>query len=171
MQNLKLNQLLKATLKQTGRSSFAWNFNLEFLAKNFELITEWQTRHGLFGGRSRFLFPEYSNHVFLGSNTLSMLKICPANHGYGHDIFALRGNSDNPERNHWIYEDPDLTEEFAKYSVDFLANYDGVHTLLKNRAEVYNGATIPVINHERKEKATGEVAPGHLHHNWRFRNQ
>ena len=168
VQNPKLNRLLKAAVRQTSRSSFSWKFNMRFFAENLESLTEWQVRHGLFSGRSRFLFPEYSNHVFLGSNTLSMLKICIANKGYSEDIFALRGNSDNPERNHWIYEEPELSEDFAKYSVDFLARYDGVHTLLMNRSEVYNGTTIPSINYERKEKATGEYAPAHFHHNWRF---
>lgn len=168
VQSPKLNTLIKNAVRQTGRSSFTWNFNMDFVAKNLECLTEWQVHHGLFAGRSRFLFPEYSNHVFMGSNTLSMLKICTANHGYGEDIFALRTASDNPERNHWIYEEPELAEDFAKYSVDFLAHYDGVHTLLKNRTEVYNGTTVPCINHERKEKATGEYAPAHFHHNWRF---
>lgn len=170
VQNPKLNQLIKNSIKQTGRSTFQWNFNMPFIAENLECLTEWQVKHGLFTGRSRFLFPEYSNHVFLGSNTLSMLKICISNQGYGQDIFALRGDSDNPEHNHWIYEQPELVEEFTKYSVDFLAKYDGVHTLLKNRSDVLEGSAIPVINYERKEKATVETVPGHYHHNWRFQN-
>lgn len=168
VQNPKLNRLIKSCVKQTGRSTFQWTFNLPFIAKNFELLTEWQVRHGLFTGRSRFLFPEYSNHVFLNSNTLSILKICISNQGYGDDIFALRNENDNPEHNHWVYEDPELSDEFAKYSVDFLAKYDGVHTLLKNRTEVVNRTAIPCIPHERVEKLTGEYAPAHYHHNWRF---
>lgn len=168
VQNPKLNKLIKNSVKQIGRSSFQWTFNMPFISENFDLITEWQVRHGLFTGRSRFLFPEYSNHVFLNSNTLSILKICISNQGYGNDIFALRNGNDNPEHNHWIYEDPQFFDEFAKYSVDFLANYDGVHTLLKNRSEIYNRTTIPSIAHERKERMTGEYAPPHFHHNWRF---
>lgn len=171
VQSPKLNRLIKSAVKQTGRSTFQWTFNLSFIAEHFECLTEWQVRHGLFTGRSRFLFPEYSNHVFLNSNTLSIYKICVKNNGYGDDIFALRNNSDNPEKNHWIYEEPELSDEFAKYSVDFLANYDGVHTLLKNRSEVVNRTAIPSINHERKEKSTGEYAPGHFHHNWRFHDK
>ena len=134
-QNPKLNNILKNSVKQTGRSTFQWNFNLPFVSHNLELLMNWEVRYGLFTGRSRFLFPEYSNHVFLNSNTLSIVKICISNQGYGSDIFALRNNTDNPEHNHWIYEDAELTNEFAKYSIDFLANYDGVHTLLKNRNE------------------------------------
>jgi len=168
VQNPKLNKILKNCLKQVGRSTYQWTFNMPFLAQNFEALNEWQVRHGLFTGRSRFLFPEYSNHVFLNTNTLSILKICPSNQGYGEDIFALRNYNDNPEHNHWIYEDPELSNEFAKYSVDFLARYDGVHTLLKNRTDLVNGTTIPTISRERSDKFAGEYAPAHFHHNWRF---
>lgn len=168
VQNPKLNRLIKACVKQIGRLSFQWTFNLPFLINHFEQLTEWQTGHGLFTGRSRFLFPEYSNHVFLSSNTIAMRKTCISNHGYGEDIFALRGNSDNPEHNHWIYENAELADEFAKYSADFLANYDGVHTLLKNRSEIINKTAIPSIGNERVDKFFGEYAPSHYHHNWRF---
>lgn len=48
--------------------------------------------------------------VFLNTNTLSMMKVCPQNNGFHEDIKSLNcGDSDNPETNHWIYEQSDLS--------------------------------------------------------------
>lgn len=171
IQNPKLLQLFKKNLKQTGKGSFAWSFNLDFVKKHFNDLVSWKSEYGLYTGRSRFVFPEFSNHVFLGSNTLAMHKICISSRGYQEDIFSVRTETDNVERNHWIYEDENLSNEFARLSLDFLQWHDGVDTLLKNRHEIYSGATIQTIPNNRKDQFNGEVRPGHLHHNWRYRNE
>ena len=100
-----------------------------------------------------------------------MHKICISNRGYNEDIFSVRTASDNVERNHWIYEDEQLSNDVAELSLEFLQWHDGVDTLLKSRHEIYSAATIPTIPNNRNDKYNGEVAPGHLHHNWKFRNE
>jgi len=85
-----------------------------------ETLLDWQPSYGLFAGRSSFIFPEHSNRVFLGTNTLPMYNICtslePLNQGV-HNVFC---ESDAAEENHWIYENPELTEACLRKLVAFL---------------------------------------------------
>ena len=168
VQSKKMQAVLAQNLKQKTERTFRLNFNSEFVAANFNELVNWKTKYGLFGGRSRFVFPEFSQYVFLGNNTISMMKICPQNRGYFHDIFKLWCDSDNPEQNHWIYEDPSLGDQARGQCVDFLSQYDGVHVLLQSRLEIDNKTTIPSIRLERVDKHSGPHVPVHVHHNWRF---
>jgi hypothetical protein len=56
----------------------------------------------LYPGRVGFAFPDESRHVYLNTNTLPMMSVCPHAKGFNHDIFSIQG--DNGVQNHWIYE-------------------------------------------------------------------
>ena len=169
-QSKKVQAVMEQTLKQKTERSFRLNFNSDFVGEHFQELVNWKWKYGIFGGRSRFIFPEYSQHVFLGNNTVSMMKVCPQNRGFFHDIFSLWCESDNPEQNHWIYEDPKLAAQASYNSVDFLRQYDGVHVLLQSRLEVANKTPIPAIRLERTDRYSGLYAPDHVHHNWKFQD-
>ena len=166
----KIQSVVEQTLKQKTERTFRLNFNTDYLSENFENLINWEWKYGLYGGRTRFIFPQYSHYVFLGNNTIPMMKVCPQNQGYMHDIFTLWCENDNPEQNHWIYEDPSLSAEANTKSLDFIRHHDGVHVLLKNREEVVNKTPIPAIRLERTDKYSGLYAPAHVHHNWRFQD-
>lgn len=79
---------------------FSWNFNLDVIAKNLssknaESLLNWTPTLGLWTGRTMFAFPEQSRYVYLGNNTLPMMKVCTQLHGFGHDIFSIQGD-ENP---------------------------------------------------------------------------
>lgn len=170
VQSPKFKSILNQNLRQVGARNFALKFNAPFVAQQFEEYVNWKkVQYGLYGGRVSFIFPEYSNYVFLNSNTLSMMKVCPKTQGYFHDIQSVMTESDNAEANHWVYEDPQLAEDFQKQATTFLAKYDGVNVQLMNRAEIAEGVSIPVRGYrERNDYYTGNVSPPHFYHNWRF---
>lgn len=154
-----------------AQSGVQMSFNLPHLISNFNDFFDWKVKAGLFGGRANFIFPEYSNRVFIGSNTLSMHKIVPTLNGYLSDIFAIKGSSDNPEKNHWFYDDPEITNQVLYKVIEFLTKFDGVHLLLKDRHDILKRTTVPIRNTDRKVALNTDVAPEHLHHNWRYRSQ
>jgi len=169
VQNPKLKSLLEQNfvLGKDGRRSM--RFNLDFVLHRFNDLVNWKNSYGIFGGRTRFIFPEYSDFVFLNSNTLSMLKVCVQNNGLHQDINTLPCyKNDNPEENHWIYEQPDLIGAASFRTMDFLTKLDGVHVLLKNRAELVEKNPIPAMRLERADQYAGLYVPSHFHHNWRF---
>lgn len=97
-------------------------------------LLSWSSAVGLYPGRVHFAFPDESRYVYLGTNTLPMLKVCPHAKGFNHDIFSIQG--DDGIQNHWIYERQDLINPYAWRMAHFLKHYDGVHTLLQSREEV-----------------------------------
>jgi hypothetical protein len=62
----------------------------------------WSTSVGLYPGRVCWAFPDESRYVYLNTNTLPMMKVCPHCKGFNHDIFSVQG--DEGIQNHWIYE-------------------------------------------------------------------
>lgn len=170
VQSPKLKSILNQNLRQVGAQDFALKFNVPFVAEQFEEYVNWKSvQYGLYTGRVSFIFPEYSNYVFLNSNTLSMMKVAPKTQGIFHDIQSVMTDSDNAEANHWIYEDPQLSQDFQTQATTFLAKYDGVNVQLMNRAELAEGYSIPVRGYrERNDYYTGNVTPPHFYHNGRF---
>jgi hypothetical protein len=154
------------------------NKNLQL--NNASSIGAWKERHGLFTGRSCFIFPEYSRWVRLGSNTLAMMKICIKTRGYGRDIFGYQGDDENPLSifpifssfsrglDHWIYDSVSGTDTTGKLMSRFLRRHDGVHTLLLDRDEIGGKYFLPSIPGHLKPQldAPTSYSPAHLHHNW-----
>lgn len=164
----KLQGLVAQCLRRSVGGN-AFTFNLPFLAAHLPRLLDWQPHFGLYPGRACFVFPEHSSHVFLGSNTVAMHRVCPRVRPMEHDIFPLRGGNDNPELNHWLYEDAAGSAQADALLTRFLAHFDGVHALLHDRQEVAERVGVPTIPHERADMHSGKVAPAHYHHNWRFR--
>ena len=166
----KTQALLSQNLKQVGLREFILKYNSKAVTEQFEELINWRkVQYGLFGGRVCFIFPEYSNYVFLNSNTLSILKVCVKAQGFNHDIQSIMTESDNPELNHWVYEYPELTSDFQKQSLKFLQNYDGVDVRYMNRAEYISGHGVPVRgSNERVDRYAGDIVPPAFYHNWRF---
>ncbi len=106
IQNPKLFAIFRDNVKCKKGKTFYFNFELDFVNEYLSTILDWKSSYGLFPGRSNFIFPEYSNRVFLSTNTIPMYNICIRTEGYLKDIFTVRGENDNAEENHWIYEDP-----------------------------------------------------------------
>lgn len=169
----KMRAILGQNLRQVGARTFELKFNLPAVTHLAEEFINWKKiQYGLYPGRVNFVFPEYSNFVFLGTNTLPMMRVCPKAQGYFHDIQMVLTESDNPELNHWIYEDPLLSSDFQAQTLRFLQNYDGVDVRLMNRSELREGLTIPEdrpgVRHDRY---SGHIQPPHFHHNWRFQDR
>lgn len=166
----KMQAILNQNLRQVGARSFQLKFNLPAVSFLLEEFINWKKiEYGLFPGRVNFVFPEYSNFVFVGTNTLSMMRVCPKTQGYLNDIQMVLTESDNPELNHWIYEDPRLAADFREQTLRFLQNYDGVDVRLMNRTEIAQGVTLMEDRaYARKDKYSGHIQPPHFHHNWRF---
>lgn len=166
----KLQSVLSQNLKQVSLRDFNVKFNAPFVASQFDELINWKRiEYGLFTGRVCFLFPDYSNYVFLNSNTNSIMRVCPKAQGFFHDIQMVMTDNDNPELNHWIYEYPELAADFMKQSVRFLSQYDGVDVRMMNRIEYLEGHTVPVRgSRERKDYYGGSISPPHFYHNWRF---
>lgn len=168
----KWRALFNQNLRRVSERSFGWDFDLPSLLHNVKFnkadsIAYWAERHGLYTGRVRFIFPEYSRWVHLATNTLPMMKVAVNCHGLGRDIFAIQGD-ENP-LNHWIYDHDDIAFPVAKKFQQFLRLYDGVHTLLYDRTEIGTNF-IPDRPNSRNDSAHvyGDYSPAHLHHNWRF---
>lgn len=172
IQNLKIRTLLEQQFKLNDKGKRQMMFNKELLNERIDDLVSWKSSYGVYGGRSRFIFPDSSEMVHLGTNTLSMMKVCTQNRGYLEDIKTIDvGNNDNPEYNHWIYEDNHLADQAAFHSCEFIHKFDGVNVLLKNRAEMREGFKIPVLKSESKDGTGASVAPEHYHHNWRFNSK
>ena len=165
-----MKAILGQNLRQVGARSYNLKFNLPAVSHLLEEYINWKTiQYGLFPGRVSFVFPEYSNYVFLGTNTLPMMRVCPKSQGYFHDIQMVMTDSDNPELNHWIYEDPQLSTDFQLQTLRFLQNYDGVDVRLMSRTELVQGITVMEDRpYSRHDKYSGHISPPHFHHNWRF---
>lgn len=169
----KMRAVLNQNLRQLGSRSFGLKFNMPAVSFLLEEFINWKNiDYGLYPGRVSFLFPEYSNFVFLGTNTLSMMRVCPKAQGYHHDIQMVMTESDNPELNHWVYEDPILAEDFQRQTLRFLQNYDGVDVRLMSRTELMEGVTVMEDRaYSRHDKYSGHISPPHFHHNWRFNDR
>jgi len=168
----KWRAIFAQNIRKLNDRQYAWDFDLQALHHNLKYNTgdnvgNWTEKHGLYTGRIRFLFPEYSRWVHLNTNTLPMMKVCMNCHGYGRDIFAIQGD-ENP-LNHWVYEFDEISFTLAKKMGQFLKLYDGVHTLLHDRTEI-GKAFIPDRPGYRinPNHVYGDYSPAHLHHNWRF---
>jgi pimeloyl-ACP methyl ester carboxylesterase len=168
----KWRAIFAQNLRRTGDRHFEWNFNLPYLLKNVRFnkadsVGNWVEKHGIYGGRAQFIFPEYSRWIHLNTNTLPFHRTCPQVQGYGIDIFSIQGD-ENP-LNHWIYELEHYGFPISRKFVRFLSRYDGVHVLLKDRSEIGN-YFIPDIPNSRRDPdhIHRDYSPAHLHHNWRF---
>lgn len=151
-----------------------WDFEMNYLARNIlfnksDSLGAWSEKHGLYTGRVRFIFPEYSRWVHMNTNTLPMLKVAVRCGGFGRDIFALQGD-ENP-LNHWMYEFDEQSFALSRKMNQFFKLYDGVHVLLQDRTEVGN-YFVPDRFGTRNDSnhLYGSYSPAHLHHNWRFNN-
>ena len=164
----KMQALFKQNVKFLGNDSFAWDFNMDLVKNHLSLMVNWRPSNGLYPGRANFLFPEYSDYVFLGTHTNAMRKIAVTLGDYFQDIQCEITNNDEPYSNHFVYENQDLATSFALKLNRFLHMYDGVHTLLKSRGEVYERTFIPHRIHELKEELRTDAFPNHYHHNWKY---
>lgn len=86
---------------------YTWKFDLDAVWNNIKTdspssLVGWHKSVGLYPGRVGFAFPDESRHVYLNTNTLPMMSVCPHAKGFNHDIFSIQG--DNGVQNHWIYE-------------------------------------------------------------------
>jgi pimeloyl-ACP methyl ester carboxylesterase len=167
----KMQALFKQNVIFLGNNSFDWDFNMELCQSQFKEMITWKSDYGLYPGRAQFMFPEYSEYVFLGTHTNQMKKIAVSTHGYNLDIYSDMTETDETYSNHFIYEDSALSESFAIKLNRFLLNYDGVHTLLTNRNDVYERKFVPVRTNELKVKLSRDKFPEHYHHNWKYHNQ
>lgn len=169
----KWEKVLKQNLKMIAPSQYEWAFNMKGLADNLANANEnhigsWNANYGLWGGRSSWIFPEYSRYVHLGTNTLPMHKVCPKTQGFGRDIFAIQGD-ENPS-NHWIYEHSDLSYAVGSKLLEFLTLYDGVNTLLSDRTQLGKEFVPDRVNsRNRSDFYYTDYIPAHYRHNWRFR--
>lgn len=166
----KTQKILQQNLKQQNAKEFGLRYNSKFIGEQFEELVNWKSiPYGLYGGRSSFIFPEFSHHVFLGSNTNSMMKVCVQNNGFFRDIHNVQCESDNPESNHWIYEQPELIDAFQHKTLDFLSKYDGVDVRYMNKQELVEKFAVPVRSgQDRVDRYAGDYVPSHFHHNWKF---
>ena len=91
-------------------NSYNWKFNLESIFQNIKhenpsSLLGWHSSVGLYPGRVNFTFPDNSRYVYLNTNTLPMLNVCPKARGFNEDIFSIQG--DEGVQNHWVYERED----------------------------------------------------------------
>jgi pimeloyl-ACP methyl ester carboxylesterase len=168
----KWRAIFAQNIRRFSERQYGWNFHLEYILNNLrfnkaDCIGNWVEKHGIFGGRSTFIFPEYSRWIHLNTNTLQLHKICVHLKGYGKDIFAIQGD-ENP-LNHWMYEIDDLEFPLSRKFAKFLTRYDGVNILLQDRSEIGN-YFVPDVLYSRKsaDHLYRDASPAHLHHNWRF---
>jgi hypothetical protein len=155
-------------------TSYNWKFNMEAVYNSMKFnypnnLLGWPKTTGLFTGRVLFAFPDNSRYVYLNTNTLPMMTVCPQCKGYNQDIFSIGG--DEGVQNHWVYEREDEVSPYAWRVANFLRHYDGVHVLLNNRDEV--GKTfIPDLhlNRNPRDQIPDDRTPAHYYHNWRFKN-
>lgn len=164
----KMQALFKQNVVFLGNDSFGWDFNMPLVRKHFKEMVKWNMFNGLYPGRANFIFPDYSEYVFLNSHTIAMKKVAINTKEFCQDTICVMTNNDEPYNNHFVYEDEELTEAFSSKLNLFLHMYDGVHTLLMNRMDVYERTFVPVKIHERKEKILTDEFPNHFHHNWRY---
>lgn len=103
-------------IRSDAGSGYEWNFNFKNVWQNIgtdapSSIINWTPLNGLYPGRSSFIFPDYSRHVHIGTNTLPMMKVCPQLKGWNEGITVVQGDQ-NP-MNHWIYEaNPEIQKAF-----------------------------------------------------------
>lgn len=173
VKDVKWNALLKQNLKMVKPSVYEWAFDLHSLLENnassgANHIGNWNTNFGLWGGRSLFVFPEYSRWVHLATNTLPMHKVCVKTRGWGKDIYSIQGD-ENP-MNHWIYENSELSWAVGQKLSNYLALYDGVHVLLSDRNNL-GREFIPdrPLTRANPDFVYTDYVPAHHHHNWRFK--
>jgi pimeloyl-ACP methyl ester carboxylesterase len=171
IQDPKWRAIFSQNLKNSG-TGFDWNFSLKNVLKNVrfgkaDCIGNWVEKHGIYGGRAHFIFPDQSRWIHMNTNTLAFHKICVQTQGYGIDIFGIQGD-ENP-LNHWMYELDQYSFTLSRKFVKFLSHYDGVHVLLKDRSEIGN-YFVPDIPNSRRDSdhIHRDYSPAHLHHNWRF---
>lgn len=159
--------------KQDG--GYGWKFHLDAIYNNIkdpnrpDSLTGWSHQIGVYAGRSLFVLPDNSRHVYLGTNTMPYYRVCTQLKGFLHDVFSIQG--DEGVQNHWIYERQDEVNPYAFRLANFLKNYDGVHTLLTSRDEV-GSEYVPEIfgGKVNREPISSDVKPAHYYHNWRFNN-
>jgi len=170
----KWRSIFMQNLRRVSDTHYEWIFELDFLHHNLsfnsaESIGYWAEKHGIYTGRSFFVFPDQSRWVHLNTNTLTMLKVCIRNRGYGKDIISLQGD-ENP-LNHWLYEQDQFYFPLSRKLLHWLRMYDGVHTLLMDRTEIGN-YFIPdrIYSRKNSDHVYSDYSPAHLHHNWRFSN-
>jgi len=65
-----------------GRSSLQWKFNMQHLAQNVSKnhrcdLTKMSSSYGLYPGRTFVNFPEYSDWIFLNTNTIPFYTFFP----------------------------------------------------------------------------------------------
>ena len=167
----KMQALFKQNVLFVGQSSFDWDFNMELCLKHFNKLVDWNRFSGLYTGRVNFLFPDYSDYVFLNSHSIAMKKVAVSCRNFFRDIICENTQNDEPYSNHFVYEDADLSESFAYKLNSFLHMYDGVHPLLMSRGEVYERKFVPARIHERNDDLRTDIFPNHFHHNWRYQSQ
>ena len=97
--------LLLNNLEKDG-AGYRWACNINAIHSNLinkfpTNLTNWAKNIGLYPGRAMFVFPEYSRHVHLGTNTNPMYSVCPRLMGWNQDIFAIQGD-ENPLSTHSV---------------------------------------------------------------------
>lgn len=98
----KLRSLFRQSLIKQGNSEYTWAFNASAIATNLQTpknFGSWDgAKQGQFPGRATMIFPEYSKHVFVGTNTLPMYNTFPTIQQLGVGIHSIQCE-DNPNSN------------------------------------------------------------------------
>ncbi len=79
--NPRWRKILKENVVD-GRSSVQWKFNMEDLARNVKKnhrcdLSKWSTYYGLYPGRAFVNFPDFSDWIFLNTNTIPFYTFFP----------------------------------------------------------------------------------------------
>lgn len=165
------NEVFKKCVKSRS-GQLEWAFNMEAVKKSFgyhDFLGNFPSNIGLYPGRSTFMFPDYSEWVYLGTNTLPMYSKCPQLRGLGDDIFAMPSSEEDIVKNHFMYNNSELTFILQSKLFDFINLKDGVHLGLMDRNDIGNDF-IPELTsfNDLGEHGYSNISPLHFHHNFKF---
>jgi pimeloyl-ACP methyl ester carboxylesterase len=168
----KWRSILKQNLTE-GKGSAQWKFNMERLAENVKKggrcdLSKWSTYYGLYPGRAFALFAEYSQWVFLNTNTIPFYRFFPKlENRFPSPSFNFIQTPDN-KLNHWLHEYPEEQNYTVHAKISrWLKHTDGVHNLLADRSEV-GWFSIEERDSKSLLMPAAEFVPEHVHHNWKY---
>lgn len=84
--------MFRNCLIRSGNADYTWNFNLPEVLRNLDSalnVASWEQSQGLFPGRATMIYPETSQYVFTGTNTIPMYKTFPKMKGFNQGIFSV----------------------------------------------------------------------------------
>jgi hypothetical protein len=132
-----------------GRASLQWKFNMVDLATNVKKnhrcdITKMSTTFGLYPGRTFVNFPDFSDWVFLNTNTIPFYTFFPKLEGqFPSTCFNYVQTDEHTDSifyylkiDHWVHEGEEQGPTIMGRMARWLKNSDGVNTLLADRTEL-----------------------------------